>query len=103
MEEESPGRETAPLPPALQTTDLEDTYALVALQGGDGGGADSDGENDEEEEEELMNGEETDETEDESDDEQEMVVLDPDHVRFLFKPSFCYNISHLCYLANLNN
>ena len=31
-----------------------------------------------------MNGEETDETEDESDDEQEMVVLDPDHVRFTF-------------------
>ena len=36
MEEESQGRETAPPPPAPQTTDLEDTYALVALQGGGG-------------------------------------------------------------------
>ena len=41
MEEESPGRETAPPPPAPQTTDLEDTYALVALQGGGGGGGGS--------------------------------------------------------------
>ena len=74
---------------------------MVALQGGDGGGADSDGEDDEDEEE-LMNGEETDETEDESDDEQEMVVLDPDHVRFLFKPSY-YNFNDLWYFASLNN